>query len=487
MLGELPGMELSLKEVIVIIYKRLFLIILCTLICAGISFIYNKYIRIPIYTASVQLYVNSNDTASSANLNELNYAQKVVSTYINLLRTHTFYRQVLEATGLNYTEQQLRAMTQINSVNGTEIFQISLSSHSASDSYTLVEAMQNIAPKLIANIKENARITVVDPVVYPQGPSGPNVIFNTAIGAIIGIFLSLALSFLWELLDVKIKNKEELAKKFQVPILGTIPRFKEAIPKRQILLQKLSIKNNKFMKKFKSKFRLNPVANQVTKNQATNQETNFLINEAYKALRTNLLYTLRKNNCKKILVSSPNPEDGKSTTCTNIGIAIAKTGAKVLLIDCDLRKGRLHRQFFLNSTPGVSNLLSGMCTEKEAIQYTSYNNLHIIPCGSIAPNPAELLSSIQMEELIKKLESNYEYIILDSAPVNVVSDALSLAKLVDGVLMVVREKSTTYPNVEAAINKYKLIGGNILGFVLNATSFGHENKYNYYYYRKNDD
>lgn len=468
-------MELSIKDVFQIIYKRLIFIILCIIICGGISYAYNAYLRKPIYTASVQLYVNPNETSSSANLNELNYAQKVVSTYINLLRTQTFYRQVLDATGLNYTVQQLKAMTQIQAVNDTEIFQITLSSHSAYDSYILVQAMQNIAPQLIANIKENAKISVVDPVVYPKGPSGPNVILNTITGGVVGLFLSLVISFLWELIDVKVKSKEELAKKYQIPVLGVIPSFSGLVPKRRLLIQKLPFINNS-----KPKSQLN---------KTINQEANFLISESYKALRINLLYTIRKSGCKKILISSPNPKDGKSTTCTNIGIALARSGAKVLLIDCDLRKGRLHAPFYVTSAPGLSNLLSGMSTEKEVIQNTPYSNLQVVPSGTIAPNPTELLSSIQMEEFIKRLETNYDYIIIDSAPVNLVADALSLAKLVDGVLMIVRERKTTYPNIDAALNKYELIGGNILGFVLNASVSTQEtrSKSQYYYYHKHDD
>lgn len=467
-------MEFSIKEVIELMYKRVKLIIFLTLMCAGISFTFYKYIRQPIYTASVQLYVNPNDTTPAANLNELNYAQKIVSTYINLLRTQTFYRQVIEATGLHYSENQLKAMTQINSVNNTEIFQISVRSYSPSDSYKLVEAMQDIAPQLIANIKENAKISVVDPVVFPTEPSDPNILLKTFLGAAVGFILAIALAFFWEIINVNVKGKEDLSKKYQIPVLGVIPSFNGKAPKKQILLQKIPFKN-----KLKAKVHLN---------QVINQETNFLINEAYKALRTNLLYTIRKSGCKKILINSPNPMEGKSTTCTNIGIAIAKTGAKVLLIDCDLRKGKLHTPFFVNSTPGITNVLSGMKTDKEVIQNTAYENLQIIACGSIAPNPTELLSSIQLEELIKRLETNYDYIIIDSAPVNLVADALSLAKLVDGVLLIVREDSTTYPNIDTALNKYELIEGNILGFVLNGSSSTQESKSKskYYYYSNED-
>lgn len=468
-------MELSLKEVFELIYKRIKFILLLTLIAGSVLFVTNKYIRKPIYTASVQLYVNTNDGTSTANLNELNYAQKVVATYINFLRTQKFYKQVLENTDLNYSEHQLRSMTHIESISDTEIFQISVYSNSASDSFELVEAMQLIAPRLIGNIKNNAQISVVDPVVFPKQPSGPKVLLNTIIGAMVGFFTSLALVFLWELIDVNVKNKEELMKRHQIPIIGLIPNFYGAISKRQLLLQRLPFKKAK-----KASLQLN---------QINDNKNHFIINEAYKALRINLLYTIRKDGCKKLLINSPIPEDGKSTTCTNIGVTIAQAGSKVLIIDCDLRKGSVHKAYNLQRTPGLSDNLSGMKTDNDVIQNTSNSNLQVIANGSIVPNPTELLSSIQMEELIKRLEDKYDYIILDSAPVNLVSDALSLAKLVDGVLMVVREGNTSHPNIEMALNKYEMIECKIFGFVLNGISllYGKNSKSKYYYYQNNDD
>ena len=159
-------MELSLKEIIELIYKRLKLIIIFVLIGAGLLFVVNRFIRRPIYTASVfKLFVNPNDTTPAANLNELNYAQKVVATYVNLLRIQKFYKKVLEETGLNYSESQLKNMTNIQSVGDTEIFKISVNSHSASNSYQLVKAMEYIAPQIISEVKNNAKITVIDPVV----------------------------------------------------------------------------------------------------------------------------------------------------------------------------------------------------------------------------------------------------------------------------------------------------------------------------------
>jgi len=128
--------------------------------------------------------------------------------------------------------------------------------------------------------------------------------------------------------------------------------------------------------------------------------------------------------------------------------------------------------------------LSGMINELDVIRKTKYENLYVIPLGTIPPNPTELLASKQMEEVIARLEKSYDYIIIDSPPVNVVSDALSLVKMVDGVVIVVREGSTSHPNINNAMTKYILAEANILGFVINGVSLerGKKSKSQYYYY-----
>jgi capsular exopolysaccharide synthesis family protein len=470
-------MEFTIKEMIEIVMKRMVLIILCTLVGVGSSFIANSYIIRPSYTASVQMYVNpDDDTSSSNNINELYYVQKVVNTYINFLQTKSFYRQVLNESGYSYTEKELKKMTGIHSVNDTEIFEISVTAYDPVVAFRIVETMQRIVPDVIKEIKTSARISVVDPVVVPTLPSGPNVLLNTALGGMVGLMISIITAFLIELLDVKVKDQEELADKYHYPILGAIPvhqvqENKRFTPRRLLF----------FLKKNKNK---KPAG------VLRRDEMKFYVTEAYTALRTNLRFILRKEGCKKILVNSPIPEEGKSTTCTNIGITIAQTGAKVLLLDCDLRKGTLHQYFKAKSAPGISDILSGMMEEKEVIQETPFANLFMITMGAIPPNPAELLSSTQMEELIRRLEKNYDYIIIDSPPVNIVSDALSLSKMVDGILIVVKECFTTHPNIVNALSKYKFADAKLLGFVINGTSLsqGNKSKAGYYYYHtKNDD
>lgn len=469
-------MDFSLKEIVTLLIKRFVLIAACAFSGLILFYMVSSFIIQPSYTASVQLYVNPNDKeASSANLSELDYAQRVVSTYINFLQTKVFYKQVMEESGLDYTLEEIRSMTRIYVVNNTEIFEINVTTHSPEDSYRLVSVMQDIVPGLIKNIKNTTEITVVDPAVLPVSPSGPNTIRNSLIGGVLGFALSVAAVFVWEIIDINVKNQEDLTKRYSLPVLGNIPNFEEVGRERKAV-QKLVLK----LKKAKHQ--------KIDKTIVRN--TKFLVAEGYKAFRTNLRFSLRKEGCKKIIISSPVPKDGKSTTSTNIAITIAQTGSRVLLLDCDLRKGRLHNFFHIKSAPGISDCLSGMIELKDAIYSTTHDNLYIMPMGSIPPNPTELMASKQMEDLIQKLEKEYDFIIMDTPPVNVVSDSLSLVKMADGVVLVVREGMTSHPNIESALTKYKFADTNLLGFVLNGVSHntGKTYKSRYYYYAgENDD
>ncbi|NLL01335.1 MAG: polysaccharide biosynthesis tyrosine autokinase [Clostridiales bacterium] len=458
-------MQFTIKEILELILKRMILIIISLFAGLIISFIVSKFIIKPSYTASVQLYVIPSDSETSVSLNELNYAQKVVTTYISFLNTNVFYEKIQEDTKLDYSINQLKKMTSAKIINNTEIFQISVTSFSAEDSYTLAESMERLAPQLIKSIKPSAMISVVDPVVFPNRPSGPNTIKNTIIGGMLGLAAVVVVIFLVEILDVRINNKEDLIENYQLPVLGEIPNF--YLTRERAVSNKIQLISKKIIKK---------------KNTVVDENIKFIYTEAFKSLRTNLRFTLLKEGCKKIIISSPLPGDGKSTTSINLGITIAQTGSKVLIIDCDLRKGHIHNYFNIKYRPGLSDALSGLAELKDVTKTTSFENLDIIPLGSISPNPSELLSSSQMEKLLMVLEKEYNYIIFDTPPVNVLSDSLSLVKYSDGLLLVVREKVTSHMNIKNALDKFNLSHGNILGFVLNDIKTNQAKKLDYYYY-----
>ena len=196
-------------------------------------------------------------------------------------------------------------------------------------------------------------------------------------------------------------------------------------------------------------------------------KSSFHVKEAYKALRTNVLFTIPHDGAKKVIVTSALAGEGKSTNCLNLAISFAQTGAKVLLIDCDLRKPNTANLLNISSTPGLSNVLANLNTIDSVIVHSDYSNLDVIPSGDIPPNPSELLGSNAMEDTLGKLSEIYDYIFLDTSPINIVTDAAVMSSMVDGVLVVVRQGRTDKESVSEAVKKLKFVNANVLGFILN--------------------
>lgn len=196
-------------------------------------------------------------------------------------------------------------------------------------------------------------------------------------------------------------------------------------------------------------------------------DSEFLYTESYNHLRTNIMFTVSalQTNKKTVVISSCNPNEGKTTTSTNLAISLAKLKKKVLIIDADLRKPSVHKFFGVKPGIGLSDVLLG-ASASEAIIGIEGLNLDFLPAGTIPPMPAELLASPLFSDLIAEFEQIYDYIIIDTPPILVVSDALSLANVAAGMLLVSRYMGTTYPEIDKAILSLKLTNFNLLGTVI---------------------
>ena len=226
-------------------------------------------------------------------------------------------------------------------------------------------------------------------------------------------------------------------------------------------------------------------------NAIINKNTPFTIKEAYKTLRTNILFATRAKGCKKYVITSSVPGEGKTTNAINLAISFAQTEKRVLLVDSDLRKPRIHRYFKLDNKVGLSNYLSDIFEEETAkifVQKTEYENLDVVTSGHIPPNPIELLASDGMKNFIKEMEEKYDFIIFDTPPINIVSDALVLSELVTGYIVVARCKYTEYDSVKYSLSKFELANIKPLGVILNSystknSSYSYRSKYKYGYDR----
>lgn len=243
------------------------------------------------------------------------------------------------------------------------------------------------------------------------------------------------------------------------------------------------------MDMMKKKFRIpfangkKPLSYEEDMSNIISEDTKFNIKEAYKTTRTNTIFALNSDKgCKRIILTSSIPGEGKSLTSINVAITFAMADTKVLIIDCDLRKPKLHRYLGADNKKGLSNILGGFDKLEDCLKVNENLKISFLTAGHTPPNPIELLSSRKMEKLLDELSEKFDYIFMDTPPVNIVADTSALAKLSDGILFVVRHKFTTQDMVYKAISALEFANAKMLGFILNdvdLSSYSYTSKVGY--------
>lgn len=225
-------MELSVLEIFTILFKRIWIIILCTMIGFSGAFLVSSFLITPTYTSTCQMYVNPGKADSGTgtyigDYTDLQYAQKLVNSYIIILKNDIFLKEVASASKLPYTSGQIRQMLSLSSINNTEFFEVKINSASPDDSYNLVRTISELAPAEIIRIKESDSVKIVAPATLPASPSSPNLLLNSVIGALLGMVAVMAVVILVEVMDTRIKSEEDITSHYNIPVLGSIPLYDE--------------------------------------------------------------------------------------------------------------------------------------------------------------------------------------------------------------------------------------------------------------------
>jgi tyrosine-protein kinase Etk/Wzc len=324
----------------------------------------------------------------------------------------------------------------------------------------------------ITEVGQLGQVRIIDPARQPKEPVRPRIKLNLLLGFILGLGLGIGVTFLFDYIDNSVRTIEDV-EKMGVTVLGSIPVIKheEAIKRLKILPSSLTGKNGS-------------LDSEDTKRLVSRLITHFApkspISEAYRTFRTNIQYTKLDHELKALLVTSPGPGEGKSTSVANLAITMAQMGSKVLLIDSDLRRPVLHSIFNIDRRVGLSNVLVGRATIEEAAQTTEIENLYVMPCGTLPPNPSELLGSSAMRTTLVELKQKFDIVLFDSPPIIAVTDAAVLSSQLDGVILVIKSGQT---DREAAFRAYTLLKNvktRILGALLNGVHI--ESMYGSYYY-----
>ncbi len=279
-------------------------------------------------------------------------------------------------------------------------------------------------------------IDIHEPARVPDSPSYPRKKRTLAVAVVAGMLVGAGLALLRDRLDGRLRSIEEIQTVIGLPILGVVPG-------------------------------MGGRRTAVARAMAVHLDPRSPVAEAYRTIRTAVYFGVDGSRCKTILVTSPEPGDGKTTSASNLAIAIAQTGRSVLLLDADFRKPSQHKNLELNDAIGLSSVLAGQEPLERAIQHTGVEGLDILPCGPIPANPSEILNSREFGELVDALARRYDHIMFDSPPVNAVTDARILGAVCDATILVLRADKSTRKSGEHARNALLAVGTRILGAVVN--------------------
>jgi len=326
-----------------------------------------------------------------------------------------------------------------------------------------------------------SNINIIDRAEIPRDPVFPKKKLNLVLAFIFGIFGGVGLCFVFEYLDNTVKGPEDVEKLADLPSLGVIPYLSPDSAKKRKKQGYYSRYKYSYSNKNPKKEENKPEIKHIDLVNYLNPS--FFISEDYRTVRTSILLSHAESPPKTMVFSSALPKEGKTTTVANMAVSFSQLAKKVLIIDSDLRRPRLHRIFKVRNNTGLSGYLTGKVYLEEAIQKTSVDNVWILPSGLIPPYPAELLNSKKMRDMLHELKSRFDFILLDTTPVLGVIDAVIVSSIVDSTVLVIKAGETAKKPFLNAIGELRMAKTKILGVVFNSLKVGRSDYSFMDYYR----
>lgn len=436
-----PEEPMDIHDYVRVLRRNVVLIISATLIGAAIG-VLTGLTTAPRYESSTKLVVVAQSpTGSTAELNlGRTYAQQAVTSYVALVTSALVLQPVIDDLGLEMEPSQLagrvNASAELNSLAITVTVTDGNPSQAARLANAIGESFSDVVVQRLEKHPDETsspiRIDTLQAAQVPVTPSAPNTRLTLIIGALGGLAAGLGLAALRTVLDTRIRSTKDIERATTAPLLGAIA--------------------------------LNPNASKQPLIVAANGKDPRA--EGFRSLRTNVQFLAIGGESSVFVVTSAGPGEGKSTTAANLAIAFAESGARVALVDGDLRLPRVADYFAIEGGVGLTDVLAGRIAASDAMQRWGRGALFVLPAGTVPPNPAELLGSSAMSSLLAELKRAFDIIILDAPPVLLVTDAAVLASRANGALLVAAAGKTTVPRLAAAVESIEKVDAKVLGTIV---------------------
>lgn len=452
--------KIDIKKLLIYFLKRAWIIIICATIGFAGMYYYSEYFKKDTYTAYATMYViNGNPNLVNyqyANISDLSSAVQLLDTYMVVVRSKKVMDVVAERLNKQYpgiTTSFISSTLSMGSVADTGVMQIISVTSNAQLSADICNAVVDVAPAEIIRVVNAGSIEVIDYAEAPYAPDARNSRKKGLYGALAGGALAAGLFLILFVMNHKVTDMESLSDYYTPPVLAGIKREKKKASHPSAYL--------------------------------INSDSSLELIESYAKLRMNLLYTMVGKENKIVAITSAVSGEGKSTIAANLAISCAMSGKKVLLVDADMRRACQKDNFgYDEKSPGLSDVIVGNVHWWDAVLSTGRENLSILPAGQLPPNPAELLSLPSIKELFPQMQQDFDLVLMDLPPINIVSDPLVISSYVAGCLLVVRQNYSDHRAIKKSLMSVELTGMNPLGFVYYGDNIIQSSYYNKKYYNK---